>query len=82
MSQADIAMALGADKSVVSRWFSGSTPSEFWQERLAALFATDREGLFRHPDSDWLMRFFEGRPDEERQRIRETLEVAFPRKTA
>lgn len=28
LTQADISRGVGADKSVVSRWFSGSTPSE------------------------------------------------------
>lgn len=81
-SQSDIAREIGADKSIVSRWFNGATPSIHWQERLAALFHTDRDGLFRHPTEDWMKRFLQGRPDEDLQRIKSTLEAAFPRKTA
>lgn len=82
LTQADIVREIGADKSVVSRWFGGSTPSAEWQEKLAALFHTTSEGLFRHPDDDWLSRFFQGREREEIERIKATLEAAFPRKRA
>ena len=82
LSQADIARMLGADKSVVSRWFSGTTPGEDYQERLAALFDCDREALFRHPDDDWLAKFFADRSRDEIERMKRTLEAAFPRKQA
>lgn len=82
LSQADIARELDADKSVVSRWFSGTTPGEDYQERLAGLFHCSREALFRHPDDDWLARFFQDREREEIERIKKTLEAAFPRKVA
>jgi phage repressor protein C with HTH and peptisase S24 domain len=39
----------GADKSLVSRWFKGSLPSDQYLARLAELFGTEREGLFRRP---------------------------------
>lgn len=80
-SQAELAKALEADKSVVSRWFHGTTPGEEWQEKLAALFEVDPESLFRHPDDDWLSRFLQGRSQEEVERIKRTLESAFPPKT-
>lgn len=80
-SQADIARELGADKSLVSRWFSGSTPGLDWQQRLAALFHTEPESLFRHPDDDWIARFLKDRAEDEIERIKATLENAFPRKT-
>jgi hypothetical protein len=38
--------------------------------------------LFRHPDDDWLARFFRGKSEEERYRIRQILEAAFPTKKA
>lgn len=82
LSQADMVRELGVDKSVVSRWFSGTTPSRDHQAKLAALFHTDEEGLFRHPDDDWLARFFRERPREEIERIKATLEAAFPRRAS
>jgi transcriptional regulator with XRE-family HTH domain len=83
MSQSDIVEALGADKSVVSRWFSGATPSERWQDALAEIFHCDsRESLFRHPDDDWIAAFLQGRSRDEIERIKATLEAAFPKKVA
>ncbi|WP_296580104.1 helix-turn-helix transcriptional regulator [Xanthobacter sp.] len=78
----DVSSELNVDKSVVSRWLSGSTPNVHHQERLAALFHTDREGLFRHPDDDWLAKFFKDRTKDELERIKATLEAAFPRRNA
>jgi len=78
--QKDIARDLGADKSVVSRWFSGTTPGEEWQAKLADYFNCEKESLFRHPDDDWLTRFLRGRQRDEIERIKQTLESAFPRK--
>lgn len=78
LSQADLARELGADKSVISRWFAGSTPGTEWQQRLAKLFEIEPESLFRHPDDDWLARFFAGRQRDEIERIKKMLEVAFP----
>lgn len=82
LSQADLSRELGADKSLVSRWFAGTTPNVDYQERLAALFQTDPEALFRHPDDDWITKFFADREREEVERIKSTLETAFPRRRA
>lgn len=80
-NQGELAEALEADKSVVSRWYSGASPGEDWQEKLAALFGCeDREAIFRHPDDDWLTRFFRGRSVDEMDRIRQMLDAAFPQK--
>lgn len=79
-NQAELADALGADKSVVSRWYNGSSPSKEWQEKLAALFNCEPESLFRHPDDDWFASFFRGRSIEELQRMKQMLEAAFPKK--
>jgi len=80
MNQADIAQQLGADKSVISRWFSGSTPSVDYQQRLAALLNCEPESLFRHPGDDWLSKFFADRSVEEVERIKKMLEAAFPKR--
>lgn len=82
LKQADIARQLDADKSVVSRWFDGATPSPDYQVRLAALLVGDAESsesLFRHPDDDWIVKFFRDRSADEVERIKATLEAAFPR---
>ena len=85
LSQADLARELEADKSVVSRWFSGTAPGLEWQAKLADLFFGDEdetESLFRHPDDDWLSRFFRGRSLDEIDRIKQTLEAAFPKRSS
>jgi transcriptional regulator with XRE-family HTH domain len=80
LSQAELAAAINVDKSLISRWYKGSSPNEESQEKLAAFFHIEREALFRHPDEDWIARFFQGRAQEEVERIKATLEAAFPRK--
>lgn len=81
LNQADLARELGADKSVVSRWFNGTTPGIEWQEKLAALFNCEPEALFRHPDDDWLAKFFRDRSRTEIEKMKQMLELAFPKKT-
>lgn len=78
LKRTDIISELGADKSVVYRWFDGNIPSQKWIEPLAALLHTEPASLFRHPDDDWLARFFEQRSESDRQRAREILQAAFP----
>lgn len=78
LTQAQLGKELGADKGVVSRWYSGSSPTEDWQKRLAAFFGCEPDALFRHPDDDWLKRFFDGRNAEEIERIKQMLDLAFP----
>ncbi|WEX10325.1 helix-turn-helix transcriptional regulator [Chelativorans sp. AA-79] len=80
MRKADVAREIGADKGLVTRWFQGKLPSDAYLEKLAALFGTTVDGLFRHPDEDWLTQFFRDRNEEERERARRILETAFPRK--
>jgi transcriptional regulator with XRE-family HTH domain len=80
LTQAEFAEEIGADKSQVSRWFKGQSPGRDWQEKLAAYFACEIEDLFRHPDEDWMSRFLRGRGADEIERIKQTIEVAFPRK--
>lgn len=81
LNQADLGREIGADKSIVSRWYAGSSPGKEWQARLAAFFGCDEEALFRHPDEDWLWRKFKRHNEEERERMRKTIEAAFPDKT-
>lgn len=52
LSRKDIMDQTGADKSLVSRWFKGSLPSDQYLARLAALFGIEREDLFRRPISN------------------------------
>jgi transcriptional regulator with XRE-family HTH domain len=78
LSQSELAVAIDADKGLVSRWYSGSSPAERWQKKLAAFFGCTPEALFRPPDDEWVAHFFEGRSQEEKDRIKDTLKVAFP----
>lgn len=79
MRQRDIAAGLRADKSVVSRWFSGTMPTAEWLDRLADFFGVPPHALIRHPREEWMRAFLDGRSDEEIDRIKSTLEAAFPR---
>lgn len=75
VSQADLARDLGVDKSVVSRWLSGTSPGRENQERLNAYFGIeDREGIFRHPDDDWLARQLRGLNRDEREQAKRIFE--------
>lgn len=77
LSQADVVREIGADKSLVSRWFAGTLPKDEYLEKLAALFGTDVHGLFRHPDDDWLTRFFRDKTEEQKERAIEMLRLFF-----
>lgn len=77
MRQTDIASEIDADKSLISRWFKGTIPSPEWQEKLAALFEIDVAGLFRHPDDDWLSKFFKDRTDEQKEKAIQMLKLMF-----
>jgi transcriptional regulator with XRE-family HTH domain len=80
MRQADIVRGLGVDKGLVSKWFNGALPQAENILRLAELFALDEPSdLFRHPDDDWLAKFFRDRSQEELKRMIATLEAAFPK---
>jgi hypothetical protein len=82
-SQADLVRETGADKGTVSRWFSGNMPRDKHLDALVeCLSLEDREALFRHPDDDWIARFFRGRSEDEKARMRTMLEAAFPPKVA
>jgi transcriptional regulator with XRE-family HTH domain len=75
--QADIVREIGADKGLVSRWFQGTVPKPEYLEKLAALFGTDIHGIFRHPDDDWLAKFFRDKTDEQKEHAIEMLRILF-----
>ena len=77
--QADLARSCEADKSLVSRWFSGATPGVEWRERLAHVFCVEPEAFFSHPADHWFKSFLTGRSEEEVEHIKRSLEVLFPR---
>lgn len=79
--QSELCEALDVDKSVVSRWFNGTSPGAEHQQKLAALFHIEPEALFRHPDDDWIARFFRDKTKEEVERAKLLLKTAFPDKT-
>lgn len=79
MEPSDIIEQLDADRSTVYRWLKGQLPQPDMQERLAALFEIEPEALLRSPDDDWLSRFFEGRAREDRERIKQAMELAWPK---
>lgn len=77
-NQSELASTLACDKSTVSRWYDGASPDEESQKRLAALFDCDRDAIFRHPEEDWMWRWFRSRSDDEIKRAKAMLEAAFP----
>lgn len=82
MTRADIGRELGADKSLVSRWFAGAIPSEKWLMPLAESLGTDVHGLFRHPEDDSIIRIFKGRPDAQRKAAISMLRLFFESNSA
>jgi transcriptional regulator with XRE-family HTH domain len=79
LTQADLARELDVDKSLVSRWYAGSSPSEKSQAALAALFHCEPGAIFNHPDEDWITRFFRSRTMAEIERAKQALEIMFPK---
>jgi len=80
LAQADVVRELGVNKGTVSKWCAGDLPSEDNLTALAALLQVEPNQLFRHPDDDWIARLFADRSEEEKHRMIETLNAAFPRK--
>lgn len=79
--KADIARATGADKSLVGKWFAGTMPSDSYLAQIAAsLDLEDPMLLLRHPDEDWLYRFYKQRSQEELERAERIIREAFPDK--
>jgi transcriptional regulator with XRE-family HTH domain len=80
LSKAAIARDLEVEKSTVTRWFGGTIPDPKNLDRLEALLQIEPGDLFRDPQDDWMTRLLRGRNQEERARIKETLEFHFGRK--
>ena len=81
MTQSDIAESLDVNKATVSKWFAGALPSEANIPRIAAMFGIEVYELFTAPEDSWLANFVKGRSQETRERMRRTLEAAFPPRT-
>lgn len=82
-TDAAFAEAVGADKSVVSRWMdedNPSTPGREWVLKLGIFFGDqdDPADIFRHPDDDWIAKFFRDRRPEEIEHIKKSMETTFP----
>lgn len=78
LKQADIAMQIGADKGLVSRWFSGTIPKAGYLVRLVELFhAEEVSSLFRHPNDDWISKMFRDKSDQQRDQAIAILSLLF-----
>lgn len=67
LKQSDFVKNIDVDKSTVSRWFAGTLPKEEHLIALAGFLSTEVTSLFRHPDDDWLAKFFRDKTDEQRE---------------
>ena len=77
LKQVDIVREIGADKGLVSKWWKGVLPKPEYLEKLAALFHTDVPGLFRHPDDDWLAKFFRDKTEDQKEAAISMLKILF-----
>lgn len=81
MTQSEIAESLDVNKATVSKWFAGALPAEANIPRIAAMFGIEVYELFTAPEDNWLANFVKGRSQETKERMRRTLEAAFPPRT-
>ncbi|MGN1287750.1 MAG: helix-turn-helix domain-containing protein [Bradyrhizobium sp.] len=81
-TQVELAEAIGADKSVISRWLdenNPATPGREWQAKLGAFFAggeDDPVDIFRHPDDDWFARMVRNNTEDRIKTAIQILEAA------
>ena len=79
LKQADIVREIGADKGLVSRWFSGTLPKPEYLEKLRLLFGLeDISSIFRHPDDDWLAKLFRDKTEAQKEQAIAVLKAMFP----
>lgn len=67
------------DRSTVYRWVQGQMPQPTGQQRIAQALGLNTGDLLHDPDHDWVARFLEGRPIEERERIKQAMELSWPK---
>lgn len=67
VKQTDIVRNIDVDKSTVSRWFKGTLPKEDHLIALAGYLETEVPSLFRHPDDDWLAKYFRDKSEEQKE---------------
>ncbi len=87
LTQADLARELDSDKSLVSRWYAGTSPTKDYQVRLAGLFSVEPEDLFRPPGETWLSRklqphkeleaFLRDSTDKELEKLEQLIQLTF-----
>lgn len=85
ITAADLWRATGIDKSTISRWVNNPSqiPHDENMQTLADFFnLDDPASLMRHPDDDWLTRKFRDHDENERRRMRQMIEAAFPSKSS
>ena len=78
ITAAELSRQTGADKGQISRWLDGTAPGVKWHNVLRDFFNAGYEGIYRHPDDCWATKYFEGRQQEEVDRIKQTMDLLFP----
>ena len=77
LDQVDIVNETGADKGVVSRWFSGSTPGVEYQLKLAQLFNCEPDDLFKRPGEAWISKIVSPLGPDDLKKVKGMLKAMF-----